>query len=106
MSGTSTDGVDGVLADLSGTDGLPPKILASASCSFDSALRSELLALNTPGDNELHRSALAANALVRCYAEVVANLLQRAGISASQVQAMGAHGQTVRHRHRPTTAPA
>ena len=98
MSGTSTDGVDGVLADLSGTDGLLPKILASASCSFDSALRSELLALNTPGENELHRSALAANALVRTYAKVVVDLLRQAGISAAQVRAVGAHGQTVRHR--------
>jgi anhydro-N-acetylmuramic acid kinase len=98
MSGTSTDGVDGVLVDLNGTDGLAPHILASASHSFDLSLRSELLALNTPGDNELHRSALAANALVRCYAEVVAVLLQKAGVPASQVQAVGAHGQTVRHR--------
>ena len=98
MSGTSTDGVDGVLADLRSTDGLAPTILASASHSFDPALRSELLALNTPGDNELHRSALAANALVRCYAEVVGDLLKKARVSATQVRAVGAHGQTVRHR--------
>ena len=98
MSGTSTDGVDGVLADLSAADGKSPKILANASRSFDPALRAELLALNTPGDNELHRCALAANALVRCYAEVVADLLEQTGLSAAQVRAVGAHGQTVRHR--------
>ena len=98
MSGTSTDGVDGVLADLHGTGGMAPTILASASHGFDAALRSELLALNTPGNNELHRSALAANALVRCYADVVGDLLKKAGVSAMQVRAVGAHGQTVRHR--------
>ena len=98
MSGTSTDGVDGVLADLSGTNGLVPTILASASHGFDPALRNELLALNTAGDNELHRSALAGNALVRCYAEVVADLLHKAAVPASHIQAVGAHGQTVRHR--------
>lgn len=98
MSGTSTDGVDGVLAELGGTDGHSPKILAHTSRSFDPALRTELLALNTSGDNELHRCALAANALVRRYAEVVAALLEKAGVPAAQVRAIGAHGQTVRHR--------
>lgn len=98
MSGTSLDGVDGVLADLSG---MGIEVLAYASTSFDDAFRAELLALNTPGSNELHRAALAANTLVEHYAVVVAELLtqvQARGLSASDVVAIGAHGQTVRHR--------
>ncbi len=94
MSGTSLDGVDGVLVDFAGHT----QVLQHASSSFDVGLRAELLALNTPGDNELHRAALAANALVGCYAEVVQRLLRRAGLPASAVRAVGAHGQTVRHR--------
>lgn len=95
MSGTSLDGVDGVLVDFSqGT-----RVLCHASCGFESSLRAELLALNTPGgQDELHRAALAANALVRHYAQVVQQLLQRSGVAPAQVAAMGAHGQTVRHR--------
>ncbi|MGI9135056.1 MAG: anhydro-N-acetylmuramic acid kinase [Rhodoferax sp.] len=62
------------------------------------ALRDELLALNRPGPDELHRAALAANALVRLYAELVQQLLQHSRIAPSQVRAIGAHGQTVRHR--------
>jgi anhydro-N-acetylmuramic acid kinase len=62
------------------------------------ALKEALLALNTPGDNELHRAALAANALVRIYAEQVHVLLQQCGVPPSSVRAIGAHGQTVRHR--------
>ena len=54
--------------------------------------------LNTRGGDELHRAALAGNALARIYANVVASLLHDARISASQVRAIGAHGQTVRHR--------
>jgi anhydro-N-acetylmuramic acid kinase len=61
-------------------------------------LRAELLALNIPGPAELHRSALAANALVRVYAEVVESLIDQSGIPREQVRAIGAHGQTVRHR--------
>ena len=61
-------------------------------------LRAELLALNTPGHNELHLAALAANALARAYADVVQQLLRNTNTPASAVRAIGAHGQTVRHR--------
>jgi anhydro-N-acetylmuramic acid kinase len=69
MSGTSLDGVDGVLADFS-HEKRPS--LATPSAPFSCRdLRAEMLALNTPGPNELHRAALAGNALARSYAEVV-----------------------------------
>jgi anhydro-N-acetylmuramic acid kinase len=95
MSGTSLDGVDGVLADFSASG---PAMVEHASSPFTAELRAQLLELNSPGRDELHRAALAGNALVRIYAGVVRELLERAGLSPSAVQAIGAHGQTVRHR--------
>ena len=95
MSGTSLDGVDGVLADFS--DGRIA-VRAYATAPFPDALRAELLALNTPGDNELHRAALAGNGLARVYAGVVGQLLADSNTPAGEVTALGAHGQTVRHR--------
>jgi anhydro-N-acetylmuramic acid kinase len=95
MSGTSLDGVDGVLADLS--DGRIA-VRSYATAGFPVALRAELLALNTTGDNELHRAALAGNGLARAYAGVVRQLLADSGTDARAVTAIGAHGQTVRHR--------
>ncbi|HVR52023.1 MAG TPA: anhydro-N-acetylmuramic acid kinase, partial [Pseudorhodoferax sp.] len=96
MSGTSLDGVDGVLAETAGT-GL--RVLAHASAPFDAALRAELLALNTrDGRDELHRAALAANGVALAYAGVVHGLLQHSGLDAQAVRAIGAHGQTVRHQ--------
>jgi anhydro-N-acetylmuramic acid kinase len=95
MSGTSLDGVDGVLADFSNGR---LAVLAHVSAPLPPALTRELLALNSPGSNELHRAALAANALVRVYARVVADLLATSGIGSTQISAIGAHGQTVRHQ--------
>lgn len=95
MSGTSLDGVDGVLVDFSGAH---LRVLAHVNAPLSTALTDELLALNSPGTNELHRAALAANALVRVYAHVVAQLLELADIEHSAVAAIGAHGQTVRHQ--------
>ncbi|GAB4041759.1 MAG: anhydro-N-acetylmuramic acid kinase [Rubrivivax sp.] len=95
MSGTSLDGVDGVLADLS--QGV--RCVAHRHRPFDPELRAELLALNRPGGaDELHRAALAANGVALTYAAVLRGLCEAAGVAPSALRAVGAHGQTVRHR--------
>jgi len=115
MSGTSLDGVDGVL--LQWQDGAQNGVLVEHNVSpsllsdtrhfkvlqhvfqpFDAEFRAELLSLNTPGNNELHRAALAGNRLARAYAKVVHALLNESAKQANDIQAIGAHGQTVRHR--------
>lgn len=98
MSGTSLDGVDGVLAQ-EAEQGM--RVLAHVAMPFGAGLREELFALNArAGVDELHRAALAANAVALAYADVVHALLQRAGLQPGQVCAIGAHGQTVRHQPR------
>ncbi len=95
MSGTSLDGVDGVLVDFSDNK---VQVLAFASAPLPRSLAQELLALNSPGPDELHRAALAANALTHVYAQVIRGLLDKSGVQPSRVGAVGAHGQTVRHQ--------
>lgn len=95
MSGTSLDGVDGVLVDFSQEK---PVIVIAKSSKFAPDFIKSLIALQQPGNNELHRAALAGNALARVYAQVVHALLADSGVAAREVRAIGAHGQTVRHR--------
>jgi anhydro-N-acetylmuramic acid kinase len=122
MSGTSLDGVDAVLVGFARAGAnaarnptplshrLRPRVLAHAAASFPLDLRHECLALNSVGLNELHRAALAGNAVTRLYAAAVRDVLakawpERPGQCATDgdrlappVVAIGAHGQTVRHR--------
>jgi anhydro-N-acetylmuramic acid kinase len=95
MSGTSLDGIDAVLADLSGER---PRLLASAQVAIEAPLQGELLALNASSADELERAALAGNELATRYAEAVAAVQKKSNATPSSIRAIGCHGQTVRHR--------
>jgi len=106
MSGTSLDGVDGVLVDFSCA---PLRLVAHATVAFTAEFRDELLALNSPSHNELHRSALAGNQIAAAYAEVANHLLtlaKKQGVQSGDVVAIGAHGQTVRHQPQRSSTSA
>ncbi len=95
MSGTSLDGVDAVLADFTTAR---PALRAHVHQPFDAALRAELLALCAPGGDEIARGASAALRLAQVYADCVSDLLRQTRLAPDAVRAIGAHGQTVRHR--------
>lgn len=95
MSGTSLDGVDAALVDLSQA---APRLVSSYFQPYPAALKEALLALHQPAHNELHQSQIVACQLAREYAEATKTLLKKAGVAAASVQAIGCHGQTVRHR--------
>jgi anhydro-N-acetylmuramic acid kinase len=96
MSGTSLDGIDAVLAKI-GPNGETSAQMAISS-SFSPELRQALLELQSPGPNELHREKQAGNALALAYAEAVSQLLKKANLQPSNIAAIGAHGQTIRHQ--------
>ncbi len=96
MSGTSLDGIDAVLAEIT-TDG-ETRLLSSHYVAYTDALRKQLLALHTPQADEIHQAELAANTLAQLYADAINTLLNNADQDKGNIRAIGCHGQTLRHR--------
>ncbi len=95
MSGTSLDGTDAVAMAFE-KDTM--SYLGHISLPFPNNLRTQLVALTLPGDNEIDRMGEASVALVHHYAEAVRLLLTKTQLTSNDVDAIGVHGQTIRHR--------
>jgi anhydro-N-acetylmuramic acid kinase len=95
MSGTSLDGVDAVLVDFSENS---PRTLSTFWQPYPADIRRQALQLQAARHDEIHQAAMLANDLARCYAEAVRQVLGGAGVDATQVAAIGCHGQTIRHQ--------
>ncbi len=96
MSGTSLDGVDGVLVEF--FVGGEFRVLAHRYHPFLPELQTDLLALCVSGPDELERAARVSISLSRDYAATVEHLLTCINIDPADIRALGCHGQTVRHR--------
>ena len=96
MSGTSMDGIDAVVLDLDASARF--KVMGHVHAPFETTLRTMLFELNQSGLDEIHRAALASNALARAYAKVVSDLCSDRLLDRSSICAVGAHGQTIRHQ--------
>lgn len=94
MSGTSADGIDTALVDLTKT---PPKLLATHYHEYTPQLRREILGLCTPGPDEINRMGELDAKLGKAFAQAVNTLLTNNSIKASSIKGIGSHGQTIRH---------
>jgi len=96
MSGTSLDGIDAVL--VSWDEDNRHQLLTTHRHDIPADLHLALQNLLHPGDHELDREGEADMRLGQVLAEAVAELLGKAGKTASEIRAIGSHGQTIRHR--------
>ncbi|MDH4276325.1 MAG: anhydro-N-acetylmuramic acid kinase, partial [Gammaproteobacteria bacterium] len=97
MSGTSMDAVDAAVVDFAGEQ---PRIIASLARPITEELRSLLMGLCSPGNDEIARVYAADYHVGEWFADATLALLKSADLRARDVRAIGSHGQTVRHDPR------
>lgn len=93
MSGTSLDGLDIALVDLSPAI----RLIATHYIPMPAALRTELLELCSSGPDEIARSAIAQQSWVKLAAQGIHALLNEQQLKPADITAIGSHGQTIRH---------
>ncbi len=93
MSGTSLDGIDLVIADLSQR----PLSHFHHHLDYDPGTRQQLLALCENTQVTLESLMAADASLGRLIASGIEQLLVKAGLEPNNIRAIGSHGQTIRH---------
>lgn len=104
MSGTSADGVDCALVDISPVQArLRIKLLASQTIAYPPKLRQRVLLASTKGTvAELcHLNA----AIGEMFAKTALLTIKRAGLLPEDILLIGSHGQTVYHQPTPIREP-
>jgi anhydro-N-acetylmuramic acid kinase len=98
MSGTSMDGIDAALLRFG-----ERRCVTVATCAFPypSPLRERLLSASGSADGlGLDEIGRLDTDVGRCFRDAALELLSSSGTDAASVEAIGSHGQTLRHRPR------
>jgi len=106
MTGTSADAVDAALVRFEGAGAeTRHELVAYREFPLDEALRAQILLVAAADSLALERLMELDAGLGRRYAECVLELLDHASVPAARVDAIGSHGQTVRHLPRRADHP-
>lgn len=97
MSGTSADGIDAALVEIAGDDAKQWRLLKHVQTPFSADLHSEVLACMTERDGSVARICALNVALGEAFAVATLRVGNEAGVSLSDIDAIGCHGQTVWH---------
>lgn len=93
MSGTSLDGVDAVIVDKSAT-----KLLAQTYLPYTNKLKQQLRKLTQTSQTSLENLASVDTQVACVFADAVNVLLENSNLSATDIDAIGSHGQTIYHQ--------
>ncbi len=102
ISGTSADGIDGVIVDFSDSHH-KAKIIAEQVFPISDKLNKQIHDLCLPQKNTLETDRIdhmgeMDQALGFIFSDCVKALLQQAQLDTKDIKAIGSHGQTIRHR--------
>ncbi|MFB0555300.1 MAG: anhydro-N-acetylmuramic acid kinase, partial [Phycisphaerae bacterium] len=97
MSGTSIDGVDVAIVDITGQK---IRLLAFDVFPYSAALRREILHLCNPETARLDKICHYNFVLGEVFANAIIKLCRKSGIPLSSIDLVGSHGQTIYHNPR------
>ena len=95
MTGTSLDGMD--LVAVAFVSQQPPQLLHQRFIPYPDDLRSQLLYLCSTPDASISDCCRLDSWLGEFYASSIGDFLTDSNLSASEITALGSHGQTIRH---------
>lgn len=94
MSGTSVDGVDAALLK---TDNATLELVDYIDHPLDESLKARLIELNRTPELSLERLCQLELDVAKAFSDATQALLKKTGYNASQIRAIGSHGQTIYH---------
>ena len=105
MSGTSVDGIDAAIVEITGR-GLETEVdlLAFETFPFPSGVPQRILALCQPDTGRVDDICEMNFYIGHLFAEAVKHILQKSGMRANDIALIGSHGQTIHHLPRDTSA--
>ena len=102
MSGTSVDGVDAALVEISGTDSEPKvKLLAFENKPYPPQVREKIFSLFTPANATVDKVGYMNFLLGEIYAKSALSVIEKAGMKPEKIDVIGSHGQTIWHAPIP-----
>ena len=102
MSGTSVDGVDAALVEISGADSEPKvKLLAFENKPYPPQVREKIFSLFTPANATVDKVGYMNFLLGEIYAKSALSVIEKAGLKPEDIDAVGSHGQTIWHAPIP-----
>lgn len=104
MSGTSADGIDACLVELSG-NGIhtKPKILAFETYPYDDATRAAILETCNPTTGTVDKVCRLNFYLGKLFADAAKSIAKKALVPLADIDLIGSHGQTIYHLPNKTT---
>jgi len=97
MSGTSVDGIDVAIVDITGQK---VRLLAFDVFPYPPALRREILRLCSPESARLDNICHYNFVLGEVFADAIIKLCSKSGIPLNSIDLVGSHGQTIYHNPR------
>ncbi|MDR9853980.1 anhydro-N-acetylmuramic acid kinase [Paenibacillus sp. VCA1] len=103
MSGTSVDGIDAALVQISDAsdEGASVRLIAFENTPYPAAVRQEIFELFDPTKATIDKVGRMNVLLGELYAEAALAVIKAAGLKPADVAVVGSHGQTIYHAPEP-----